>query len=137
MIGSRAIIDLSLAFGAEAVKDDFGVADGVFGADGEGGDEGAGDLGLFKAFDLAAGFADEVGMGVGVAGAGVVEGVAPNAIFAADAVQDIFGGEGVEGAVDGDGIGVGREFFEDFDGAERARGFGEDFQDAGANGGTT
>jgi len=124
-----------LAFGAEAVEDHFGVADGVAGADVEGGDEGGGDLGLFEAFDFAAGFADEVGVGVGVSGARVVEGVAPDAVFAADAVENVFGGEGVEGAVDGDGIGMRRKFFEDLDGTEGTRGFGEDFKHARADGG--
>ena len=68
-------------------------------------------------------------------GVGVAEGVSPDAVFAADAVDDAFAGERVEGAVDGDGVGLRGEFFEDFDSAEGARGVGEDVEDAGADGG--
>lgn len=95
------------AFRAGAVEDDFGVADGVAGADTEGADEVGGDFGFLEAFDAAAGFADEVGMAVGGVFAGVAEGVAPDAVFAADAMDDGFFGVGVKGAVDGDGIGGG------------------------------
>jgi len=112
-----------LATGTDAVEDDFRVADGVFFADAQRRDERWWDLGLFEAFDFAAAFADEVGVVVdGFVGIAAAEGVAPDAVFPADAVSDALGGEGVEGAVDGDGVGFWGEFFEYFDGAERAGG---------------
>jgi hypothetical protein len=116
------------------VEDDFGVADGVLGSDGEGFHEIARDFGILEAFDFAAVFADEMGMLVGGGFVGVAEGVAPDAVFAADAVDDALGVEGVEGAVDGDGIGVRGEFFENLDRSQGARCAGKHIQHSCAHG---
>jgi len=72
---------------------------------------------------------------VGGGFARVAHGVAPDAVLAADTVEHVFAGEGIEGAIDGDGIGVRGEFFEDVDGSQGAGGAGEDFEHAGADGG--
>ena len=64
----------------------------------------------------------------------IAEGVTPDAVFAADAVEDVLSGEGVKSAIDGDGVGVRGKFFEDFDGTEGAGGFCQNFQDAGPDG---
>lgn len=89
------------------MEDDFGVADGIAGGDAEELDEGGRDFGVFEAFDFAAGFADEVGVVMLLGLLFIAEGVAPDTVFAADAVDEFFAGEGVKGAIDGYGIGVG------------------------------
>ena len=115
------------------MEEDFGVADGVAGGDAQGADEAFRDFGAFEALNLAAGFADEVGMLVCGGLVGVAQGVAPHAVLAADAVEDVLAREGVQRAVDGDGIGVRRELLEDLDGTEGAGGLQQDFQHAGAD----
>jgi hypothetical protein len=110
-----------LAARAHTVEDDFGVADGIVAVHAQGADNIAGDKRVFETLESAAAFADEMGMLMGVGDVGA-EAVAKNAIFAPDAMKYTLAGEGVEGPVDGDGIGVRGEFSDDFDGAEGAYG---------------
>jgi len=120
--GKRAAL---LAPRADAVEDYFGVGDGVAGFEVEGADETLGDFGGLEAFDFAAGFTDEMGVAMLVSFfSGVAGGVAPGAIFAADAVDEVLAGEGVKGAVDRHGIGGGGEFGEDRGDIQRRAGFG-------------
>jgi hypothetical protein len=116
------------------VKDDFGVADAVAGLDAQGTDKIGGDFGFLEALDLATVFADKVWVQMSFGVLGVAQCVSPDAVFSADAVEDVFAGEGVEGTVDGDGIGVRGELFQHLNSTQRSAGFGEDFQDASANG---
>lgn len=110
---------------ADAVEDYFGVGYGVAGFEMEGANEVFGDFGGLEAFDFAAGFADEMGVAVlvGFFG-GVASGVAPGAIFAADSVHEMLAGEGVQRAVDGDGIGGWGQLGENRGDIKRRGGFG-------------
>ncbi len=118
------------------MKNHFGIADGVLRPDGEGFDKIFGDLGILEALDFAAVFADEVRVLVRGGLMGVAEGVAPDTVFAADAVDHAFGVEGVEGAIDGDGIGMRGQFFENFDRPQWPRRAAENIQYARPHGGS-
>lgn len=90
------------------MNDDLGVGDVVFSSQSARVGEGGGDGRSLEAFDGAAFVADEMGVRMTLAvvlarGAG---GVAPGAIFAADAVDELVLRQGVERAVNGDRIGV-------------------------------
>jgi hypothetical protein len=114
------------------VKEYFGVADGITTIDTERSDKIGGDFGIPEALDDAAMLANEVGM---LMGRGFVRAnaITPDTILTSDAVEDTLTGEGVEGAVDGNGIGVRREFPEDFDSTEGACGFEQYLKDAATN----
>ncbi len=127
--------DFRRALRAESVEDDFGVRDGVVVRDFEAVDEIDGDRGGDKAFDGAAVFADEVWVLVlRFLLDGTAEGVAPFAILSEDAVDQFLFDEGVERAVDGDGVGMVGHVAEDFGDADGFGAAGEAFEDADADG---
>ena len=122
------------ALRARAVQDDFCVADVVPVSHAHLFDKIAGDVGVFEAFDFAAVFADEVGVLVFGDVVGITDRVHPASVFAADAVDEAFFDEGVEGAVGGDAVDA-FHFREHLRDGQRASRLGEDVDHAEPHGG--
>lgn len=116
------------------MDDDLGILHLVAIADVCGGQQAPRDGRLLKTLNSAAFVADK--MCVGVAGfvVGVAEGISPDAVIALHAVEHLFGGEGVQRAIDGDGVCTVGETVEDFRGGQGAFDLSQEAHDTDAHG---
>jgi len=118
------------------VDQDFGVFDPVAGTD----------SGLFgallfhggigQAFDGAAFIADKMGVFVAGGFIEIVHSVSPDLVIAADAMEQLFFGQGVERAIERDLVDASGHSFKNLRSAERLFFLAENFQDVQADGGS-